>query len=144
MIKHALTWAIGLLLFGASAAWAEDIVVVVNANAPVQSLTEQNIKDIYLGEQTFWKDVKISPVGYQDGVALQSSFLDKVVKTSENVYKTYWIKRIFREGGVPPSKANSPEEALRTVGSTQGGITYVPASALAGASNVREVFRVSN
>ena len=144
MAKRALMWAFGLLLFGASAVWAEDIVVVVNDKAPVQSLTEQDIKDIYLGETGFWGSTAIKPIGYQDGTSIQSSFLDKVIKTSENVYKTYWIKRIFREGGVPPAKAATPEEALRDVSSNVGGITYVPASALSGASGVREVFRVAN
>jgi ABC-type phosphate transport system substrate-binding protein len=144
MAKHVLTWALGLLLFGASAAWAEDIVVVVNSQASVSSLTEQDVKDIYLGETTYWGDTRITAVGYQDGTTIQGSFLDKVMKTSENVYKTYWIKRIFREGGVPPSKAGSPDEALRTVGNNAGGITYVPASAMAGASGVKEVFRVTN
>jgi len=144
MAKRALSWALGLLLFGASAAWAEDIVVVVNSQSPVSSLSEQDIKDIYLGELTYWGDTRIAPVGYQDGTSLQGLFLDNIIKTSENVYKTYWIKRIFREGGVPPSKAASPEAALQTVGGNKGGITYVPASALSGASGVKEVFRVAN
>jgi len=67
-----------------------------------------------------------------------------VVNISENVYKTYWIKRIFREGGTPPRKAASAEEALSIVSRTAGAVGFVYASQLAGATNVREVLRVSN
>jgi len=145
MRKLALVWAlVGVFAMGFGTAWAEDIVIVVNDNAPVQSLDAREVKEIYLGETGYWGDQRITPVGYQDGTPIQGTFLDKVVNISENVYKTYWIKRIFREGGVPPTKAGSSEEALRMVSQSAGGITYIPASALASAGGVREVFRVTN
>jgi ABC-type phosphate transport system substrate-binding protein len=136
--------ALALWFAGAGVAWADDLVVVVNSQAPVQKLTDKDIKDIFLGEKGFWGDVKIVPVGYVDGAPIQNEFLDKVVNISENVYKTYWIKRIFREGGTPPKKAASAEEALSIVSRNPGAVGFVYASQLAGATNVREVLRVRN
>ncbi len=144
MVKQTLVLVLGMWLLGTTAAWADDLVVVVNENAPVQNLTAEEIKNIYLGEKGFWGNTKISPVGYQDGAALQASFLDRVLSVSENVYKTYWIKRIFREGGMPPDKAGSVDDALRMVTQHSGGITFVPASKVAGASGIREVYRMPN
>jgi len=135
-----LTFA--LLLAGAGVARAEELVVIVNAKAPVQSVTAKDVKEIFLGETAFWGDVKIVPVGYVDGAAVETDFLDRVVHVTENVYKTYWIKRIFREGGTPPRKVGSTAEALTTIARTPGGIGFVYASQLAGATDVREVLRV--
>lgn len=144
MAYRVIVAALVLSLSGVGMAWAEDLVVVVNSQAPVQELTPKEVKDIFLGDKTFWGDVKIVPVGYVDGATIQNDFLDKVANISENVYKTYWIKRIFREGGTPPKKAATAEEALSTIGRTPGGVGFVYAGQAAGASNVREVLRVSN
>lgn len=135
-----LTFA--LLLAGAGMARAEELVVIVNSKAPVQSVTAKDVKEIFLGEMAFWGDVKIVPVGYVDGAAVETDFLDRVVHVTENVYKTYWIKRIFREGGTPPRKVGSAAEALTNVARTPGAIGFVYASQLAGATDVREVLRV--
>jgi ABC-type phosphate transport system substrate-binding protein len=134
--------ALALLLVGAGAARAEELVVIVNDKAPVQSVTAKDVKEIFLGEITFWGDLKIVPVGYVDGAAVETDFLERVVRVTENVYKTYWIKRIFREGGTPPRKVGSAAEALTAVARTPGGIGFVYASELAGATGVREVLRV--
>jgi hypothetical protein len=137
-----ITLALVLLLASAGMARAEELVVVVNAKAPVQTLTARDVKEVFLGETAFWGDVKIVPIGYVDGAAVQNDFLDRVVHVTENVYKTYWIKRIFREGGTPPRKVGTAAEALSAVARSRGGIGFVYASDLAGASGVREVMRV--
>lgn len=141
---RAIAAALVLWLAGVGVAWADDLVVVVNDQAPVQKLSNRDVKDIFLGETAYWGDVRIVPVGYVDGAAIQNQFLDKVVNISENVYKTYWIKRIFREGGTPPKKAATPEEALSIISRNPGAVGFVYASQLAGATNVREVLRVAN
>jgi len=136
--------ALALLLAGAGVARAEELVVVVNAKAPVQSLSAKEVKEIFLGETAYWGDVKIVPIGYVDGATVQTDFLDRVVHVTENVYKTYWIKRIFREGGTPPRKVGSAAEALTAVSRSPGGIGFVYASELGGATDVREVLRVAD
>ena len=141
---RAIAAALALWLSGVGIAWADDLVVVVNSQAPVQQLTDKDVKEIYLGEKAYWGDVRIVPVGYVDGASIQNEFLDKVVNISENVYKTYWIKRIFREGGTPPKKAATPEEALSIISRNPGAVGFVYGSQMAGATNVREVLRVPN
>jgi ABC-type phosphate transport system substrate-binding protein len=133
---------LAVLLAGAGVVRAEDLVVIVNDKAPVKSVTAKEVKEIFLGEMTFWGDLKIVPIGYVDGAAVETDFLERVVRVTENVYKTYWIKRIFREGGTPPRKVGGAAEALATLARTPGGIGFVYASELAGATNVREVLRV--
>jgi len=137
-----LVLTLALFLTGTGLARAEELVVVVNAGAPVQNLTPKQVKEIFLGETAYWGDVKIVPIGYVDGATVQNDFLDRVVHVTENVYKTYWIKRIFREGGTPPRKVGTAAEVLATVGRTSGGVGFVYASQLGETAEVREVLRV--
>jgi ABC-type phosphate transport system substrate-binding protein len=131
-----------LLLSVAGQARAEEMVVIVNANAPVQSLTPKEVKEIFLGETIYWGDVRIVPIAYVDGAKVQNDFLNRVIHVTENVYKTYWIKRIFREGGTPPRQVGTAADALAAVARTPGGIGFVYASQMDGAGEVRAVLRV--
>ena len=91
-ITLALGLVTGMALTHVSTAQAEDIVVVVNGSAPVERLTDREIKDIYLGEKAFWGKVKIIPVSYRSRASLQNEFLRKVVKIAPDNFKKYWIK----------------------------------------------------
>jgi len=140
----ALVWAaLAWVLLAAAPVRAEDLVVVVNEKAPVTHLTPQEVKEIYLGEAAYWGEVKIVPLSYADGAAIHGDFLHRVLNISENAFKTFWIKRIFREGGAPPRKMGGPAELLATVARSPGAVGYVYADQLAGATGVREVLRVS-
>ena len=63
MGKQVIIWALGFFLLGASASWAEDIVVIVNNNVVVNSLTAQEIKDIYLGETEYLGNEQVARMG---------------------------------------------------------------------------------
>lgn len=139
----ALALAALLVLACAVPAWAADLVVVVNANAPVEDLSVGDVRDIYLGEKTYWEGVRIVPVGYMDGSPRQTEFLERVLAITENRFKTHWIKRIFREGGVPPRKAVTPDEAASLILRTPGGIGFFRAGEVENRTGLKVVFRVS-
>jgi len=125
MTKCLTAWALGVFLATASVAFGNEIVVVVNHRAPVQQLTEQEIKDIYLGERSYWGKTKIHPMGYLSKYGVQTEFLRQVMDVSPSTYAKYWIKRIFREGGVPPVSSNGNQELLSAVANTQGAIGFL-------------------
>ena len=142
MTKKVILWLLGVFLLTAGNVWAEDIVVVVNANAPVQSLTANQIRDIYLGESRRWRGVRIAPVDYRGSTTLQGRFLDSVLYMDISAYNNYWIKRAFRDGLKRPTVAVSPREALQAVARSAGGIGFFYASDASGATGVREVYRI--
>jgi ABC-type phosphate transport system substrate-binding protein len=109
---------------------AEPIVVVVNGKAPVQQLTGDEIKAIYLGEQGYWGQTKIRPISYRSPRGVQSDFLRRIVQINPANYAKYWIHRIFREGGVPPATADSRADLLRTVANQDGAIGFLFAADL--------------
>lgn len=142
MAKKLTLWLLGVFLLTAGNAWAEDIVVVVNTNAPVQSLSANQIRNIYLGDSRRWGSVRIAPVDNQSSAALQGEFLNAVLHMDMGAYNSYWIKRAFRDGLMRPSVMKSSEAALRAVAGDKGGIGFFYASDASGATGVREVYRI--
>ncbi len=126
-------------------AQAEEIVVVVNRDAPVDRLTSREIMQIYLGEKSFWGGTKINPVSYRNRAALQNEFLRRVVKISPDTYKKYWIKRIFREGGVPPANLRTEADLIASVAATKGAIGFLYAKDLPPSNDrLKTVFRIGD
>jgi ABC-type phosphate transport system substrate-binding protein len=133
--------ALALAAVAAGPAWASDIVVVVNDRVAAQTLSAEQVRAIYLGEQRFWNGQPTYPVTYPDQLPEMRAFLRSVLGMNINEFKSLWIKRIFRTGDLPPVRVNTPEEALRAVSGHAGGIGFVDAGALEGATGVHPVFR---
>lgn len=96
IILFALCWALP------ASAIAEDIAVIVNENYPLSSTSPQEIKRIYLGEKQYEGSLKIAPVDQKDGSPIKQKFIEKVLSSDRESYKGYWIKRLFKEGTLPP------------------------------------------
>jgi len=143
--RSAVARAAGLALLvgllGAVPARAGEIAVVVSDRAPVQTLTPEQVRAVYLGEHPFWGKVRIFPVAYSENAPIMQAFLARVLGMDVNAYKVWWIRRIFRDGDVPPTRVGSTAEALRVVASHPGGIGFVEADQLTDAAGVRTVLR---
>jgi len=128
-------------LWGAPA-WAGEIVVVVNDRVAATSLSAEQVRAIFLGEFHYWDDLRAYPVTYSDQAPIMRDFLTRVLGMNINQYKSYWIKRIFREGDVPPARAASSAAVLRAVRNNDGGIGFVEEEALGAATGVHPVYRI--
>jgi ABC-type phosphate transport system substrate-binding protein len=137
---------LGILLFAATliggilVAQAREIAVVVNEKAPVSAITASELKDIYLGEKTFWDSVKIKPIDQEGGSSIRAGFLTGVLKTTAESYDSYWTKKLFQDGGVSPSKKKSSGEVLDAVAQDVGTIGYVYKDEISGKAGVKVVF----
>ena len=131
--------ALWALLAWAGPAGAGEIVVVAHPAQPVDALTAEEIKDIYVGEQTFVEQVKVQPVDYVGRGPLAEDFLGAVVGMTAGRFRAYWVKQVFHGGRVPPRMVDGTEEALRVVAAEPGAIGYVPAEALKGVTSVKRV-----
>jgi ABC-type phosphate transport system substrate-binding protein len=137
----AAAFAALMAALGAAPAWAGEIAVVVNEQSPIQALSPEQVRALFLGERRFWGKVRVFPVTYSENAPIMRTFLNRVLGMDANAYKVWWIQRIFRDGDVPPARAGSAEEALRAVAANAGGIGFVDAEAVAGSDGVRAVYR---
>lgn len=136
-----------VLAVGVSASWGmapgsvAEIVVVVNERVPVTHLSRDEVRAIFLGQRQYWDGIRAVPVTYPDAAPIMQVFLGKVIGMGLNEYRSYWIKRIFREGDAPPVRVNSPVDALQTINANPGGIGFVRAEQLGDLHGLRAVFR---
>jgi ABC-type phosphate transport system substrate-binding protein len=119
---------------------AREIAIVVNEKAPVSTISPSEIKDIYLGEKTFWESVKIKPIDQEGSSPIRAGFLSGVLKTTADSYDSYWTKKLFQDGGVSPSKKKSSGEVLEAVAQDVGTIGYVYKDEISGKAGVKVIF----
>lgn len=134
--------ALAIVLLTASGAWAQGIAVIANSSFPKDSLTAEQVKDIYLGKTGLIEGTKVQPVDQKDSDSIKRDFLKKVVDTSADEYKVYWMKRAFREGGSPPGVKNSSEDVINSVREGKGSIGYVWDDEARGKNGVKVIFTV--
>ena len=113
--------ALGLLLYGE--VQAKELAIIVNKSYPPNSITIGILKDIYRGEKRTEGPLKIRPTDQTES-AIQKKFLEKALSTTVDSYNSYWIKKIFQDGGVPPAKKKSSSEVIEAVSQEAGAIGY--------------------
>lgn len=134
--------ALAIVLLAASASWAKGIAVVANSAFPKDSLTAAQVKDIYLGKTGLLEGTKIQPIDQKDADSIKGDFLKKVLETTADEYKVYWMKRAFREGGTPPGVKNSSDDVINTVRDGKGSIGYVWEDETKGRSGVKVILTI--
>lgn len=119
-----ITWgiALGLLLYGE--VQARELAIIANKAYPASNINIAVLKDIYRGEKRTEGSLKIRPIDQQETL-IQKKFLEKALGTTVDSYNSHWIKKIFQDGGVPPTKKKSPNEVLESVKQEAGAIGYV-------------------
>lgn len=119
-----ITWgiALGLLLYGE--VQARELAIIANKANPASNITIAALKDIYRGEKRTEGSLKIRPIDQQESL-IQKKFLEKALGTTIDSYNSYWIKKIFQDGGVPPAKKKTSGEVIESVKQEAGAVGYV-------------------
>jgi len=117
----------------AATARADEILVVVHPQAPVERLSDDQLKQVYLGENSFWGQVKIHPAVLRVPPEIYAGFMGAVAGISPGGYEAFWIRKIFREGGMPPRPFDSAGAILSFVANTPGAVGFIRRADLDGA-----------
>ena len=134
---------ITLLLSGTlyASAYARELAIIANKDYPLNSISASAVKDIYLGEKTSEGGVKIKPMEQKDE-AIKKRFIEKVMGSTVDGYKAYWIKKFFQEGVTPPTSKGSPVEMIQVISQTVGSVGYVWADEVKGDSGVKVLLKI--
>jgi ABC-type phosphate transport system substrate-binding protein len=108
----------------ASAA-STDLVFVVSAEAPIQSLSVDDIQNIYLGKKRLVGSFPVSAVDHSETEPIKQAFLEFVLHMTHAQYREQLMRRHFQEGAVTPKFVANASEALNAVRETPGAIGYV-------------------
>jgi ABC-type phosphate transport system substrate-binding protein len=113
-------------------AWASaDVVAVVSAKSAVQSLTSDQLADIFLGRVSrFPNGLLALPIDLRDGSPERDRFYAKVTGKTPAQVKAYWSKIIFTGRGQPPKAVASDLDVKKFVAANVGAIGYIDTALL--------------
>jgi ABC-type phosphate transport system substrate-binding protein len=139
-IRWALTLALALaiLSLGGSLharAPAPDYEMIVPSSQPDEAVDRLFLADAFLKKVTTWPNgEQIRPVDQTAGSSTRKSFTEDVLRRSVEAVKSYWQRRIFAGGDVPPPELDGNDEVVAYVAKHPGAVGYVaPGTILQGA-----------
>ena len=120
--KHIITMAIVALAFTHQSSIA-DPGIIVNAGV-ADSITAKELKRIFLGKTTVWKNgLPVRPC-FLDKEPAASSFFSTAVKRSRTKYDAYWNKKIFSGDGIKPASFDSEKSVADFASNNKGAICF--------------------
>lgn len=143
MMRGALLRFVVLLLaLTPIAASAESIVVVVNPSSGVETLSRNDVINIFLGSfRQLPSGIPALPVDLPQGHAARAEFYRLLVGKNPSEINAYWSRLIFSGKTRPPIQAQRIEDAVSMVQGSVGAITYLERSKVSG--RLRIVFELS-
>lgn len=102
---------------------AED-VVIVNQNVEMTTLSEEVLKDLFLGRKSSWADGSNVVVVLSKSSGSTETIL-KMVNKSPAQFQTCWKKLVFTGKGSMPERLDTDEAVAAFVAKTPGAIGFV-------------------
>ena len=122
------TLIFGLLLTSISNA---EIVVVVNPANPVETLTNKELVDMYMGRSLYFPDGSLIIRLDQDPESeIRKQFYRSLVNKSVADVNAYWAKLLFTGRATPPQTVGGAKGVLQAVENNRNAIGYIDSSEL--------------
>jgi len=102
-----------------------DIIIIVNKKLPVDTLSVDEIKNIFQRKKTTWDDGEKITVALLEAGNTHQSFVRYYIHKTPAQYHRYWKKLIFSGRGVPPLTFRSETSLMSHVALTKGAIGYI-------------------
>ena len=123
-MKRIIFTALVFILLLSSASFAAEIVIA-NNSVPVDALSKEKLKNIYLGKKSQWDNGnKIVVVMLKKG-PVHENFIKNMVKKSAAQFSSFWKKLIFTGKGKPPKAFATEAELVKYVSETADAIGYI-------------------
>lgn len=120
-----LTSLVMMVAVSVTALSAEETVILNGASA-LASLSEDDLKDYYLGKKASWPDgSKVVVVVLKEG-ASHEKLMSKLGKSTSQ-FTTGWKKLVFTGKGAMPEQVGSEDDLVSFVAKTPGSIGFVDA-----------------
>jgi len=124
--SKALLSAAVWTLFGLGTVQAQ--VIVANQSVKIAELSKSDIRDIFTGASSTFKDGSPAvPVTLRSG-PVQDSFLKSYVGKGDAAFRATWRTLVFAGQGMMPKSFDTESALLDYVASVPGAIGYIGAS----------------
>lgn len=129
--------ALGLVCLSAQIYAA--LAVIVNAGAPVQSLTSQQLANLYLGNNSQPTGFELTPIDQDSNTPAFRDFYQSILHWTPDQVSGYWTQREFTGESDAPLQFSSPQAIVSYVAKNKHAVAYVNPNAV-GLRGVRVVW----
>lgn len=103
-------------------------VMIVHPDCPFIRASSAEVKKIFLGEITTWRDkYPVIPVNQERGTEERKALLHRIVKMREKEYQKHWHGKAEGSGLKPPLVFGSNADVVRFVRENKNAIGYIEA-----------------
>lgn len=125
------------VLYATATNAAADLVVIVNPDNPLASLSVEDAKRIYLGkDKSFPNGDRIAAADQAENSPSRKKFYADVIQKSESQLKAYWSQMIFTGKDTPPEVIGNDAAVKKWVAENKNAIGYVDGSIADGSVKV--------
>lgn len=124
---------------------ADEVVLIVNGQNPVEQLSAEDVRDYYFKRRRHWPDgesVRFIDRGSQ--MPVRDIFLRDILKKSSTDIDLFWIGQKLYTGDSAPLRENSDITVMQFVSSFKGAIGYVSSATVIRSKKIKTVKIVEN
>jgi ABC-type phosphate transport system substrate-binding protein len=131
-MRSLLILAFSLFALGvAHAIEPRNIVVIVNPASGIESLSRDQVTDIFLGRYRKLPSGRVAlPIDMENPSAERVLFYELLVSKSPAEISSYWARLVFSGKASPPFQVPDARTAIELVQSNPNAIAYVDRAAL--------------
>lgn len=113
-----------ILLF--SNVWAEPLVVIVNKDNPIPSLSNGDVQKYFLIKIKNWNEGgRVKPINRANKSPEKKEFITSILGMTIQDYEQYWISMKQKTGETEPKVVRSSKFVLRIISQNKEGIGYL-------------------
>ncbi|QPK64587.1 hypothetical protein IVG45_06420 [Methylomonas sp. LL1] len=145
MAKPATIRRIALLiiLMALAESAPAELVVIVNAGREIESISKQEVVNIFMGRYRKLADGgSVQPIDVKGDSPERRDFYQKLLDKSLAEINAYWARLVFSGRTSPPVSLDSQDDVLDKIARDQTVIGYVDSAHLDG--RVKVVYRLAN
>lgn len=117
-----------LISNGNAVANAEEVVLIVNSTIPLEQLSKNDVRDLYLGRTKMWANGQNVKLAWLVESEISRQFLSEFVRKSPRQFNNYWKNMVFTGNAhIIPRYFDSEASLIQYVSETKGAIGYVSA-----------------
>lgn len=117
-----------------------EVVVIVSADSPIESLTKGQLINIFLGRSNYFDNgLRAIPVDQGADSQAREQFYQSLLAWSPAKLKAHWSKVIFTGRGKPPRQVGSDEDVKALVSKNRSAIGYIDRASANGHVRILDV-----
>jgi len=102
-----------------------EVIIIVNKNVGLDTVTPSTISNIYFGNMTKWPDGQSIHVVMLKKGKTHEAFVNKIIQSTPSKLKSYWKKVVFTGVGTRPKIFKKENDLVNYISETNGTIGYI-------------------